>query len=203
MLGPEPASAAAPVAGGLHHHLHGSQVDYLGVGLASFASWVGVPGPGEAVLIAAGVLAAHHRLDLGAVVTVAWLGASLGGVAGWLIGLFGGRALVTVPGPFRRARAGALRRGERFFERYGVLAVFFTPSWVAGVNQMRWPPYMAANAVSALLWAIVIGTGAYLVGPSVADIIGDLGLVSVILLGLVALALVGGEIRRRQRRGAR
>ena len=201
MLGPEPASAAAPMAGGLHHHLHGPGVDYLGVGAASLASWVGLPGPGEALLIAAGVLAARHRLDLATVVAVAWVGASLGGVTGWLVGLVGGRALVTVPGPFLHARARALRRGERFFERYGVLAVFLTPSWVAGVNRMRWPPYLAANAVSALLWAVLIGTGAYLIGPSVADIIGDLGLVWVILLGLVALALVGGEIRRRGRGG--
>ena len=33
-----------------------------------------MPGPGEPVLIAAGVLAARHKLDIASVVFVAWVG---------------------------------------------------------------------------------------------------------------------------------
>ena len=44
----------------LHHHFHGPTIDYVGLALAAAASWVGVPGPGEPVLIAAGVFAARH-----------------------------------------------------------------------------------------------------------------------------------------------
>ena len=64
------------------HRLDGPPADYLGLAAASAASWVGVPGPGEPVLIAAGVFAAKHRLDLGTVLVVAWAGSDAGGIAG-------------------------------------------------------------------------------------------------------------------------
>lgn len=80
---------------------------------------------------------------------VAAAGAATGGVIGWLVGLKAGRPLVAAKGPLRRARHGALARGERFYDRYGVVAVLFTPSWVAGINRMRPRVYLPANAVSA------------------------------------------------------
>ena len=87
----------------LHHHFHGPEVDYVGLALAAAASWVGLPGPGESLLIAAGVLAAQHRLDIGSVIFVAWAGATVGGIAGWLIGKSAGRRLITAPGPLHSA----------------------------------------------------------------------------------------------------
>jgi membrane protein DedA with SNARE-associated domain len=182
----------------VHEHFHGPRLDYVTIGAGAAASWVGVPGAGEAILITAGVLAAHHRLDIAEVVLVAWLGATLGGIAGWLIGLTAGRAVVTRGGPLRKWRLKALAGGERFFSRYGVLAVLFTPSWVAGVNRMRWPLYMAANAVSALAWALGVGIGAYLVGPSVAELVGDVGLVGALTVAVLAAAGAGAALLRRR-----
>jgi membrane-associated protein len=172
----------------------------VGIGAAALASWVGFPGPGEAILATAGVLAAHHRLDIGAVVAVAWVGATLGGIAGWLVGLKGGRAIVTRRGPLRQRRLKVLARGERFFDRYGAQAVFFTPSWVAGISRMRGSVYLPANAVSALVWALLVGLGAYFIGPSIADIVGDLGRVGTLILSLLALVTFTGELLRRRKR---
>jgi membrane protein DedA with SNARE-associated domain len=180
------------------HHPHGPSVDYVGLTLAAFASWVGFPGPGEAALIASGVLAARGRLDLAEVVAFAFLGAAAGGVVGWLIGLKAGRALVDRPGPLQRFRHKALEKGERFFERYGVLAVFFTPSWLAGVNRMAPWRYNVANAVSAFAWAVVVGVGSYLVGPSIADVTQDIGLAGV--LSVLAIATAGALLERWRRR---
>ena len=56
----------------LHHHFHGPPIDYGALAAAAAASWIGVPGPGEPVLIAAGVFAAQHRLDIVSVLVVAW-----------------------------------------------------------------------------------------------------------------------------------
>ena len=58
----------------LHHHFHGPPIDYLGLSAAAAASWIGVPGPGEPILIAAGVFAAKHRLDIVEVLLFAWAG---------------------------------------------------------------------------------------------------------------------------------
>src|SRR6185437_4709072 len=101
----------------------GTPADYLGLAAASAASWVGVPGPGESVLIAAGVLAAKHRLDLATVIVVAWAAATLGGIAGWLIGRHGGRTVMTVRGPLHHFRLGAVKRGDEVFTRYPVVAI--------------------------------------------------------------------------------
>lgn len=187
----------------LHHHTHHSAVDYAGIFLAAVASWAGVPGPGEAALIAAGISAAHGRLDLALVVAVAWLGASAGGAAGWVVGVKGGRGLLTRAGPLRHLRVSLIAGGDLFYERYGWIAVLFTPSWVAGIHHMRWSRFLLANTVSALIWALAVGVGAYLLGPSVADIVGDTGLVGALVIGAVFVLTVAVVMRRRSHRSRR
>jgi len=187
----------------LHHRFHGPPIDYAGLALAAAASWIGVPGPGEPVLIAAGVLAAKHRLDIGSVVFVAWAAATAGGVIGWLIGRGAGRALLTAPGPLRSARVKAVKRGEEVFGRYPVIAIVLTPSWIAGINRVRGAVYHPTNAVSAALWAAGLGFGAYLVGPVVVDFADDLGLVMGVVVGTVVAVAVLLELRRRWRKRSR
>ena len=183
-----------------HHRFHGPGVDYVGVALAAALSWLVVAGPGEAALIAAAIAAAHHRDDSTSVGAVAWLGALAGGSAGWLLGLRGGRALVTRPGPLLRVRQRMLRSGERIYERHGPLAVYFAPSWMAGIHWMRPARFLPANAVATLVWAVVVGLGAFLVGPSIADLASDVGLAVVGAAVVAAIALVvAGRLRRRHR----
>jgi membrane protein DedA with SNARE-associated domain len=173
---------------------------YVGLGAAAAAGWVGVPGPGEATLTAAGVLAASGKLDIGSVLAVAWVGAVLGGIAGWLIGLKGGRALVTAPGPGRGLRLRILSHGERFYDRFGVIAVLFTPTWVAGVARMRWTLFLPATLVSALVWVLTVGLGAYVVGPAIEDLMSGVALGGSIALGALIVVVAAGEGLRRARR---
>jgi membrane protein DedA with SNARE-associated domain len=195
-------NAAIAVALGLrfHHHFHGPPFDYFTLAAAAAASWVGVPGPGEPVLIAAGVFAARHRLDIAEVLLIAWAGATAGGVAGWLIGRRAGRAVMTAPGPFRPARMRAVERGDEIFTRVPVVAVLLTPSWIAGIHRVRPQLFLPVNAASAALWACGIGLGAFFAGPTVVDVVSDIGWVSV--AGIVLLVLTGIvlEVRRRRRR---
>jgi membrane protein DedA with SNARE-associated domain len=154
----------------LHIHLHprGPGIDYVGVLLASGASWAGLPGPGEALLIAAAIAAAHHHLDLASIILVAWAGATAGGMLGWIVGRRAGRGVLGAPGPL-----------------HGVL---FTPSWVAGIVRMRASLYVPVNAASAAVWALAIGLTAYWVGPPIADVAADEGL----LAWVVVAALIAG-----------
>lgn len=187
----------------LHHQFHGPPFDYAGLAVAAAASWIGVPGPGEPVLIAAGVLAAKHQLDIASVVFVAWVAATAGGATGWLIGRGAGRAFLTAPGPLRAARVRAVERGEQVFERYPVIAIVLTPSWVAGINRVRAAVYHPTNAVSAALWAAGLGFGAYLVGPTIVEFADDLGLVTGIIVGVMIASAVLLELRRRWRKASR
>ena len=155
------------------------------------------------MLIAAGVLAAKHRLDLATVLVVAWAAATLGGIVGWLIGRHAGRTLMTAGGPLHHFRLGAVKRGDEVFTRYPVVAILLTPSWVAGMHRGHTWAYQAINAASAAAWALGIGLAAYFVGPSVIEFVDDVGVVTTV--GLVALiaAVVAIELRRRNRRRAR
>ena len=182
----------------LHVHVRGPGSDYVGVLLASGASWAGPPGPGEAALIAAGIAAAHHHLGIGPIVAVAWVGATVGGMLGWIVGMRGGRSLVTAPGPLRHARLALTARGDRFYARYGVVAVLLTPSWVAGIHNMHWSRYVPVNAVSALVWALGIGFAAYWIGPSITAIAADVGVGKWLIVG-AAVAIVAAIVLLRRR----
>ena len=183
----------------LHHHFHGLAGGYIGLSAAALASWTGLIGAGEAALVTAGVIAAHGRLDLVEVLLFAWVGAVLGGNVGWFLGLTGGRGLVTRPGPFHRARCRALARGERFYARYGMVAVFFTPAWMAGIAEMRWTRFFPANLLAALVWSLGFGLGAYLAGPPVLDVANDIGLAGTLIVVALVAAALAAELLRRQR----
>jgi membrane protein DedA with SNARE-associated domain len=203
----------APRAHGLIHHTHPTHhsqpthrfhrvragADYLGVFLAAVVSWVAIPGLGEAALIAAGISARHGHLDLTTVVASAFAGASLGGMVGWQIGRRGGRALLTAPGVMLRLRLSMIARGERFYERYGPIAVLFTPSWAAGIHRMPWPRFLILNTLSALVWAAAIGVGADLIGPSITDVVADAGTAGEIALGVLVLVAAALLLWRRGR----
>lgn len=184
----------------VQHHARAPGVDYAGVFLAAGLSWtVAIPGLAEAALIAAGISAANGHLELAAVLAVAFAGAVLGASAGWLIGKSGGRGLITARGPLLRLRLSLLARGDRFYERYGRVAVFFTPAWMAGIHGMKWSRFQLSNAVSALIWAVSIGVGAYLLGPSIEEVAQDAGLAGAALL-VIAVVLAGLLVRRRRPR---
>jgi membrane protein DedA with SNARE-associated domain len=185
----------------LHHKVKGPAIDYVGLATASGASFFGLPGPGESVLIAAAVFAAKHKLDIASVVIVAFLGAAGGGILGWVIGLKAGRAVLTRPGPLHQYRLKALERGDALFARWTPLAIFLTPSWMAGIHNVGVVKYNTLNATIAAGWAAGIGVGAYFAGPPVVDAVSDLGTATGVILAVAVAAAVAGGILRRRRKG--
>jgi membrane protein DedA with SNARE-associated domain len=190
------------IAFALHvlRHVPAAQIDYAALAVAAFASWAGLPGPGEPLLIAAGLIAAKHKLDITPVLVWAWVGANFGGIAGWLLGRVAGRGVMTAPGPLRGVRLRAVERGEEIFQRITVVAILLTPAWVAGIHRVGTGIYLVTNALSAVVWAVGIGLGAYYAGPPVIDVLGDIGLISLIGLGVLIVVGVGLEVTRRRRR---
>ncbi len=183
----------------LLHHVPAANIDYAALALGAFASWAGVPGPGEPLLIAAAIVAAHHKLDLTPVLVWAFVGAVTGGIVGWLAGRILGRSVMTAPGPLRRLRLKAVERGEEVFERLTVIAILLAPSWVSGINRAGTAIYLITNAVSAALWAVGIGLGAYYAGPPVLDVLSDVGTATAIGLVILVMIAVGLEVTRRHR----
>jgi membrane protein DedA with SNARE-associated domain len=181
-----------------HHPLKGPPFDYGALALGAGASWIGLPGPGEPLLIAAGILAADHRLDIVSVLLVAFAAAWVGGTAGWLIGRKVGRGLLTRPGPLGSLRLRLLDSGDRIFQRYVAIAVFLAPSFAAGIHRVRTPVYLFWNTFWAVLWTVGIGLGAFYAGPPIVDLVGDLGWVSLGGLVVLVAAIVWLTVVRRR-----
>jgi len=200
LRGPLILALAAGVQVYHRHRFQGPPIDYATLAAAAAASWAGLPGPGEPVLIAAGIFAARHRLDLTSVLLVAFAAATAGGIVGWLVGMKAGRALVTAPGPLVRLRRAAVARGDEIFERFPVLAILLTPSWIAGIHHVRSATYLITTAAGAAAWAAGIGLGAYFIGQPVVEFVGDLGIATAVALGLlIVAAVVVGYFGRRRR----
>jgi membrane protein DedA with SNARE-associated domain len=180
-------------------HVPAANIDYVALAIGAFASWAGLPGPGEPLLIAAAIVAAKHKLDITPVLVWAFVGASVGGVVGWLAGRIAGRSVMTAPGPLRGLRLRAVERGEEVFRRMTVIAILLTPAWVAGIHRVGTGVYLVTNALSAVAWAAGIGLAAYYAGPPVLDVLADIGWISAIGLGLLVVAGIAFEVVRRRR----
>ena len=178
---------------------------YLSLGALVGVESVGIPLPGEAALITAGVLARHGHLSIVGVIAVAATGAIVGDNIGYAIGRTGGRALLERPGPLEARRKELLRRGEPFFERHGPKAVFLgrwvsglriAAAWLAGMSRMRWPVFLFWNALGGIAWATSVGLLAYFLGPTVETVFTSVGYVGVALL---AVLIAGFLLVRRAR----
>jgi membrane protein DedA with SNARE-associated domain len=75
----------------------------------------GLPGPGDASLIAAGTLAGEGKLNLGLVLATAMVAWMVGSVIGFEIGWRGGRRLLDHPGRLEKRRRKLLAKGDRAF----------------------------------------------------------------------------------------
>jgi membrane protein DedA with SNARE-associated domain len=137
--------------------------------------------------VAAGVFAsAHHvsifgaKIGFGAAAFVAMalagtLGYLAGGIAGWWIGLRGGRPLLERRGRWLHLTPDRLDRAERWFDRWGSLGVLIgrlTPvvrsfvSIPAGVFEMRLAPYTLLTLVGSAIWAFALAGAGYGLGSS-------------------------------------
>jgi membrane-associated protein len=181
-----------------------SRAGYLAVfGLITIET-MGVPVPGETALIA-GSLAAHKgSLDIGVLIAVAAAAAIIGDNVGFFIGRRYGRRVFMRPGVWHDQRLALLDMGEPFFAKHGPKAVFLgrwvsglriASSWLAGMNQMRWPVFTFWNALGGIAWATGIGLGAYFAGDAFIELISRAGVAG----GVVVVVAVVGIVWWRHR----
>jgi membrane protein DedA with SNARE-associated domain len=175
-----------------------AQYGYLFVFFGVMLESCGIPLPGETILIAAGAMAQQGHLDLGDVIIFGILGAVIGDQIGYWVGRQGGRPFVLRWGHYVFITSERLARAERFFARHGGKAVFLARfvaglrvfgALVAGISRMRWPTFFFYNALGGTVWATAAVMVGYLLGGSLDLIERWAGRASLVLLGLVVLAL--------------
>jgi membrane protein DedA with SNARE-associated domain len=191
-----------------------NQYGYLAVGGLIMLEDFGIPLPGETILIAAAVYAGAGRLNIVIVGLVAVLAAVIGDNIGYLIGHFGGRALVLRYGKYVLLTSERLDKAEGFFARNGGKVVVFARfieglrqanGIVAGTVRMPWRRFLAFNALGAVLWVGVWASAGYLAGNHIQVIYTQVtrySLYLLIALVVLALALVARALIRRRRRAA-
>lgn len=178
---------------------------YLAVAVIVGLESMGIPLPGETLLIAASMYAAHNPdLNILFVVLAASAGAIVGDNAGyWLGGAFG-YPLLKRFGPRIGVPENRIRLGQYLFDRYGFWVVFLgrfvallriLAAFLAGVNKMHWGHFFVANALGGVLWSAIFGFGAYFLGSAIGQM--NHMLAPVLVAGAIAAFLAGGYLIKR------
>jgi membrane protein DedA with SNARE-associated domain len=135
---------------------------------------MGIPVPGETILVTAALYAATtHRLDISRIILAASVGAILGDNVGYWVGRTGGYRLLLRYGRYIRLDRRRLKLGQYLFAKHGGKVVFFGrfvavlrtwAAFLAGVNRMDVERFLLFNATGGVLWAAIFGIGAYTLG---------------------------------------
>jgi membrane protein DedA with SNARE-associated domain len=171
-----------------------TNLGYLAVALFVGLESLGIPLPGETMLItAAAFAAATHRLSIAGVIVAAIAGAVVGDNIGFGIGWFGGYPLLRRFGRYVRLDEPKLKVGRYIFMRQGSKVVFFGrfvavlrtyAAFLAGTNRMHWIRFLIANALGGIVWATLYGVGAYKLAGAISK------LSTPFEIGFAALAVV-------------
>jgi membrane protein DedA with SNARE-associated domain len=191
----------------LLHLLHAYGYGFLGVLIA--LETMGLPLPGEGVLIAASLYAAAtHKLDINLVVLWAAMGAILGNIGGYLIGREVGVWLLPRYGRYVGLTEKRVRIGHYLFDRHGGTVVFVGrfiallrtfAALLAGSVRMNWRSFMLANVTSGILWASLYGYGGYRLGRAVKRVAGPAEMV-IVAVAIVVLVLTAIFLKRNEAR---
>lgn len=171
---------------------------YLAVLLFVAIESIGIPFPGETMLLVAAIYAGtSHRLSIVLVIVAAASGAILGDNIGFWIGREGGYRLLRRYGRYIRLDERKLKLGLYLFRKHGGKVVFFGrfvavlrawAAFLAGTNRMRWPPFLLFNALGGILWATIYGLGGYFLGKKIHQLTGPVGIVTIVLAVLIIVA---------------
>jgi membrane protein DedA with SNARE-associated domain len=169
---------------------------------------MGVPFPGETVLIAAAVHAGTtHEVNIWSVIVAAIMGGIAGNMAGYLIGREFGYRLLLRYGRYLRLTDSRIKIGQYLFMRYGSKVVFVArfvallrsvAALLAGANYMPLPKFVYASVAGAVAWATVVGLGAYYLGAQWKKLAGPVGL-SLGVLGVIIIVALVVLLARRER----
>jgi membrane protein DedA with SNARE-associated domain len=156
---------------------------------------VGLPFPGETVLIAASVIAGtKHDLNIVSVILTAGGASVIGRMIGYVIGREFGYWLLLRYGGYLWITESRIKLGQYLFLRHGgkiIILAQFLPvlrsiaGILAGANHMPWPRFMLTNIIGAFLWATLYGVVVYSLGREVERFSGWMALVFAIVLLLL------------------
>ncbi len=155
------------------------QLGYLGVFIGMVLSSTPAPVPSELVMPFAGYLVWRGDLTLIGVVLAGTLGSLVGSLVDFAIGLYGGRRFIARYGKYILVHESRLDDAERWFDRYGGLAVLICKllpltgiyiSFLAGIVRMDVKRFSLYTIIGSLLWCLALAYVGLLLGPDWSDL---------------------------------
>src|SRR6516225_12288096 len=170
---------------------------------------MGVPLPGETILVLAAIYAAADpNLNIWLVIAAAAIGSIIGDNMGYFIGQRYAYALLLRYGRHIGMSTPRIKVGQYLFRKHGGKVVFFgrfiallriLAAFLAGLNRMPWREFLIANAGGGVIWATVFGVGGYFFGKVLLQVHHALAPI-VFLLALAGFLGCGYLIRRHEHR---
>ncbi len=190
-----------------------TQYAYWGLSAGIAAESLGLPLPGEILILLAVAMAPQAQLSLLGIVSVTVIAAMVGDQGSYLIGRVGGSRLVNI---YCRATLCPRDCGHivtRFFQRFGgwtLVLSRFVPGLrafaipFAGMTRMSYWKFLIADLAGVILWATLITALGVAFGRALTDVfrrILHFGAVGVLLLVFVLAVATIWRIRKVQRTG--
>ena len=144
---------------------------YLGTFALAIVSSIGIPGPGDGALFAAGIAAAEGYLALGKVIAIGFFGGVIGCEIGYRIGYSQGRRLLEEPGPFFKVRRSMLSKGDALRTKYPRVASFFVPSVICGIYRIPRLSFFIFSTLSRAWWVLWTTLIAFYFGDAATELI--------------------------------
>jgi membrane protein DedA with SNARE-associated domain len=178
---------------------------YLAVFALSFISAMGIPVGAELALIYGGVLASgqvpgeSHPLNLAGVILVGIAGELLGALAGYAIGMYGGRPLVDKVGKYVLLTHRDLDRAEAWFAKRGepfALLGRFVPllrSWVSlacGLGEMAIGKFVLFSFIGIAIWCTALVSLGYSLGSSYNHVLHAFSAAGYVIGALFVVAVI-------------
>jgi membrane protein DedA with SNARE-associated domain len=203
----DPVSVLKFITGNLDYLL--MTYGYLAVFILVGTESIGIPVPGETMLITAAIYAGRtHRLSIVLVIVAAAAGAIVGDNIGYTIGRLGGYPLLRRYGRYIRLDQRRLKLGQYLFRVHGSKVVFFGrfvaylrtfAAFLSGANLMHWRRFLLFNALGGITWSLLFGVGGYLLGTQIERLSRPVGIV-LLIAGIVGLVGFFVFLRRNEER---
>lgn len=186
---------------------------YLIAGFAVGIESLGIPIPGETVLVAAAILSSRHELAISphGIAIAAILGAVIGDSIGYTVGRrYGDRLFGYLERRFpHHFNHDLVEYAEHVFKRWGMAAVFvgrfiallrIFAGPLSGSLRMHYPRFLTANASGAICWAGGTTYLVYYLGTTAENYLKNFSYVALglaVVLGLAASTFLRRKLERK------